>query len=209
MVALLFLSLYVSNVLVLEVWEEIANRQTQKVNLIFQAESERLLDIARQVSQIPEIIRDVEDRDSLNLASVLNSEVKRLNVGFLMAIDKDGLVLIRTHEIGRRGDQVFETTPWGREASAGREVVTIGQGRTRALVAIAAYPIMQNGRVAGAVFAGQSLDDESALSFQRKYLNNHDGNQVIYYSGEKGYVGSSFQDPKIKGTLQSYFNTGS
>ncbi len=149
----------------------------------------------------------IKDGDILNLLSLSSDEIKKRKLGFSLITDSKGIILNRTEPIGVIGDNLFQTTNWGRIISQGREVVSIEKEKIFPLIIVAAYPIKENGRIVGSVSNGYIVNNEYAFNFKEKYLSQE--TQLAFYSKEEGVIGSTFGDEETLNLLNSYFNLGS
>lgn len=149
----------------------------------------------------------IKKGDILNLISLLNDEKDKRNLEIALVTDGDGTALTRTEVIGVRGDNIFQTTTWGRALSQGEEVVSIERGKPLPLVLIAGYPIKENGEIIGSLFAGYSIDDNYAVRFKEKYSLGR--TQLAFYTTEEGIIGTTFQSSETTNILNTYFGIGS
>lgn len=172
--------------------------------------NQELEHVAEQTKQIAEsgILNPyIEKRDILNILSFLNDEKKNRDLGIILATDKEGVALTRTEVVAVRGDNLFQTTFWGRALSQGIEVASIEKGRPLPLIMVAGQLIKKDGETIGSLFSGYSLDGEYAAKFKGRYLNK--GTQLAFYTREEGIVGSTFQNQKTIQLLNAYFGIGS
>jgi len=149
----------------------------------------------------------IENKDILNLLSLLDDKKKNRDLGSILVTDEEGIVLSRTESIGMRGDNIFQTTFWGRALYEGEEAVFIEKGKPSPLVMIAGQFIMEKGKNIGALFSGYSFDNEYAVKFKERYLN--EGTHLMFYTKEEGIVGTTFQNLKTNQLLNAYFSIGS
>ena len=161
-----------------------------------------------RMSEEPEIVNDIEERDLFKLLPALADAEKNREINFSIAVDKKGIVLARTQDYSRLGEYIFETTSWGNVVSQGGGVVSIEREGLGTLSLIAGYPVGPESSPVGALFGGYSIDDNYAKRIKEKYAKDKD-EEVAFYSTEDGVVGSSFVDAKTKTLLSTYFNTGS
>ena len=187
--------------------KSIARRDAMQVKEVLENEKERALTEAESIGNLENVREYIKDKDSQKLIPILAEEAEKRDLSVLMAVDEDGIVLVRSHALSRSGDNVFETTHWGREAAKGNETVLFGEGRTEPLVLIATHPIIEEENVVGAIFAGQNLKGDYAEEFKRKYLDEK--THIAIYSAEQGIIGSSFTDSGDKKLIASNFSTGS
>jgi hypothetical protein len=124
-----------------------------------------------------------------------------------LATDKEGVALTRTEVVVVRGDNIFQTTFWGRALSQGMEVASIEKGRPLPLIMVAGQLIKKDGETIGSLFSGYSFDDEYAAKFKGRYLN--EGTHLVFYTKEEGIVGSTFRNQETTQLLNAYFGIGS
>ena len=149
-----------------------------------------------------------ETRDILGLLPVLSAEIEDRHLGKAVAIGKDGSVLTRTKDLGRRGDYVFTTTTWGRAMAKGEYFASVEHGRSTPFILLAGGPIYnQAGDFLGALGIAYDINDEYAFKLKSKLTDND--LEFLFYSLREGIMASTFADEEINRNLISYFNTGS
>ncbi len=166
--------------------------------------------VAEQTKQIAEsgtINQYIKKKDTLNILSLLNDEKKNRDLEIILATDKEGAVLARTNNVAVQGDNIFQTTFWGRTLSRGVEVASIEKGRPLPLIMVAGQLIKKDEETIGSLFSGYSFNDEYASKFKGRYLK--EGTNLIFYTKEEGIVGSTFQNQKTIQLLNAYFGIGS
>lgn len=146
------------------------------------------------------------DNDTEKIEGELKRLAERYGLTTMVAVDRQGIALARIPS-PRKGDLVFQTTPWGQSAAQGVETVLVGPGRNYPLIINSAVPIIQDMSVRGAIFGGYILDDVHAANFKKEYLGAKD--EVVFYSVETGIYGASFSDPEVKRLFGIAFNEGS
>jgi hypothetical protein len=120
------------------------------------------------------------------------------------------VVLGRTKNPERLGDNIFLITPAGRIVALGKTVQSVEAPVSfdpRQVIVTTGRPIMHGGQMIGSLFANYLTDDDYAVKFRNKYL--HSGVEVVFYNKKGGVYGDSFVDPEIRKLVDSYFNTGS
>lgn len=172
----------------------------------FKADMQYALDKTKDAAQ-DGAIRDSIAKNDVNKTSVeLGNLVKKYNLGTMVAVNSDGLALTRVPS-QKKGDFVFQTTPWGREVAQGKEVVMVGEGRSYPLVINAAAPIIKDNTIQGAIFGGYILNNAYAREFKEKYLKPIE--EVAFYSIKDGVYGTSLNDPETERLFKLLFNNGS
>lgn len=144
--------------------------------------------------------------DLINTSNILKDLAKKYDFSGMVAVNEEGVVLARLAS-PRIGDYVFQTTPWGRAAANGQTVVMVGEGRNFPLLISSAVPIMQNQKVAGALFGSYILDNQYAQTFKKKYL--HTDEEVVFYSNKTGLTGTSYSDIETERLLKIYTDQAS
>ncbi len=177
-----------------------------RVRVFLSAERARLLDEARAIGTEENVVAAIRGRDTANLLALLTDEQKKRHVGLVIAADADGIVLVRTDAISRRGDRISETTPWGRAATGGEEATMFGYGQSQPLIMMAAYPLRDGDPGAGSIFVGQALNADYASFLHNQILGRED--DVVFYSSRDGFLGSSFTDPETDRLLAAYLSPG-
>lgn len=149
-------------------------------------------------------------KDSENLTKLTKQEIQKRNIGLMGVTDSNGVLLSRTKSVGNLGNNVFLLNPVARLAGQGKKVqsieATVGFD-PRQIFLNTGRPIINNNKIIGVLTANYLTDDEYALNFSKKYLQNN--TQLVFYNKNAGVYGNSFTDPEIRKIINSYFNTGS
>ncbi len=149
-------------------------------------------------------------KDSENLITELKKEKDARNIGLMGVADSEGVVIGRTRTSGRRGDNVFLTTPLGRVVANGTSVESVESTSGFDPIQIflsTGRPIMHQGEMIGALFSNYLADDAYAVRFKKTYLSP--GTEILFYRKGVGIYGDSFADPETRNLINSYFNSGS
>lgn len=190
---------------------ELANGLYQKkVSLVSQSlqkEQDYLLSQTKQLIDSGILNQYIEEKDIPGLLTILNEEQQKRQIGLMLVTDSEGTVLTRTKDVSKRGDYVFNITPWGRALSRGEIFSSIEYGKLETLTVLAAGPINNDAGLLGALVTANEINNDYAKFFKQKYLRG--GIELIFYSKSDGIVGSTFSDLQLKKTLFTYFNTGS
>lgn len=182
-------------------------RSTERVTRGVSADEQYVYHSMSTVAASPDLAKFIASKDILNIASTLQREQRATHLDAIDATDENGVALSRLKVSSRRGDYVFQTTPYGRAVARGTSTVSIERGTALPLIVIAGFPIEANGRMVGAVFGGYSVDDAYAHAFRQRYLDPWDN--LVFYSKEDGVIGTTFENPSTKALLSTYFSTGS
>lgn len=166
--------------------------------------------VAEQTKQVAEsgvLNSYIEKKDILNILSFLNDEKKDRDLEIILATDKEGAALTTTEAVAVQGNNIFQTTIWGRALSQGIKVASIEKGRLSPLIMIAGQLIKKDGETIGSLFSSYSFDDKYAVKFKGRYLN--EGTHLAFYTREEGIVGSTFKNQETIQLLNAYFGIGS
>ncbi|HSE34741.1 MAG TPA: cache domain-containing protein [Candidatus Paceibacterota bacterium] len=203
----LALPLWVGSVLFADTVERFfATKRTEAFHAVLRGDLAYVEAQARQAAESDPLELAIARRDRERALVILDAEMRRRNLGTMVAVDRDGIALARVPAIGSYGDYVSETQPWGRDAARGDVSVMIGKGRTYPLVMIAAAPVMDGAQVRGAVYAGYRLDSTYAGSLVDRVGHEI---EVVFYSMDNGMIGSSVTDPERIRLLEGSLNVGS
>ncbi len=164
-----------------------------------------LLENSIKISKNENIKKFISNHDATSLLNKLSEEIKQNNIQTMLIADKLGEAITRIPASIQRGDNVFIINSFGRQLVKDEEIKVFDGGLTRPLLMVGGKLIKENNQIEGAIFSGQSLDDEYAQYLKDNKLHKNDN--IIFYSNEKGIVGSTFKDEKIKKLLYSYYNT--
>lgn len=154
------------------------------------------------------ILNDViKNNDLSSLSIFLQAEVKKRNLDFIVATDRDGFVLARSGITVQQGDNVFQTMIQGRNVAQGETVTTIIREVRNPLTSISASYIFEQNNPIGSILVGQILNNAYATRFQEKYLKQ--GGQIVFYTPQEGIVGDSFNNKDYTQLINAYFSLGS
>ena len=171
------------------------------------AEADHLIRQSRELDEAGVFDRFLANKDSAGLISLGTEEVRRRGVGGILVADETGQVLSRTRAISQRGDFVFHSTFWGREALEKGESYGIEKGVTHPIIIFGAKKLEREGKLFGMIVSVQIPDDDYIKTFAKKYLP--EGTKAAFFSKEKGLTGSNFETPEEKRLLEIYFSPGS
>ncbi len=161
-----------------------------------------------EVAADPAIILNLLLDNRQKLISLIRAEIPKRNIGLLGIANKHGVMVSRTLNTGKYGDNVFLTSPIGRAVANGSHVESIETTTFVGEIGISTgRPIFQNNEMVGALFANYLLDNSYAHFFKDTYL--HPGTEIVFYTKEYGIYGSSFSDTSTDQLVRSYFNSGS
>ncbi len=150
------------------------------------------------------------EENSEKLIETLRAEKEKRSIGLMGAATSEGVIIGRTRTVGKRGDNVFLTTPMGRIVAEGKSAQSVEAPigfDPRQIFLTTGRPIMQSDRMIGALFANYLTDDIYAARFRDTYLAH--GVEVVFYNRNGGVYGSSFSDGEVRKRINSYFNSGS
>ncbi|AKM85043.1 MAG: hypothetical protein VE98_C0001G0589 [candidate division Kazan bacterium GW2011_GWA1_50_15] len=188
--------------------DTIAHSQIKRVSAGLEAEKQELLTLTGQLSDRADIKQYVAEGDVIHLTQLLSQIKADHQLDFVTAVNAKGAILARVPvELGR-GEQLFQTAYTGRQVAQGKPAAVVSEGRGFPMVVAAGYPLKRDGRVAGGIFAGYSLEDEHTVKFHNRYLRGS-GTQVAFYTRRDGMQGSSFNDIKQRELVLAYFSSGS
>ncbi len=155
----------------------------------------------------PDFARFIRQDDLPNIASTIQEEGTATGLDAIVVTDANGVVLAREKAPTSVGDYIFQSTTYGQQLAEGNSTVSVEKGTDLPLIVIAGFPVKENGTMVGAVFGGYSIDDAYAHAFRGRYLSGN--TDLIFYAKAAGVVGTTFEDPKTKALIDTYFNTGS
>lgn len=145
-------------------------------------------------------------KDAVAAQNELAAYITDRPVSKLIIADASGMTLARQPS-GPTGEFVFQTTSWGRAAAHQKSGVHIGPERDFPLAMYSSVPIMNNGEMAGAFFAGHWLDTDFAHTFRKKFLSDRE--HIAFYAVGTGISGTSFENPLDEHRLRVLLNDGS
>lgn len=115
----------------------------------------------RFIAERPELKNAMAKKDFASLEDILGKYADSEKLGFLLAVDKDGEVLLRAHSLTVKGDDISGEYAV-RGALAGGTRVTIESSPVEKLSVRASAPVVSGGKVLGAIVLGHSLDSAFA-----------------------------------------------
>lgn len=203
----LALPLWIGSVALLDVIERyIVSERARALTHVLDQDRAYAVVQAKSAAESEPLRAAIARKDHERTLVILDAEMRRRELGTMVAVDRDGVALARVPAIGSRGDLVGLTQPWGRAAQQGEAVVMVGRGRTFPLVMIAAAPIMEKDVPRGAIFAGYRLDSSYAASIAERVP---EGTEILFYTSDDGMVGTSFRGSSHERLLEGFFNIGS
>jgi len=179
---------------------------TAKFKLQVESQLDYLLENAREISLMPDILNNLENNKEADILDILIKEKANRKIGAIAIVNKDGVVVSRTRTELSKGENVFLTSPQGRAVSAGIEIksVELSSLNPTQLVITAATPIWLNNEMVGVVFATERLDNEFTSEFKSRFLGA--GAEIAFYTNDYGISGSSFKNESERNLIQSYFS---
>ncbi len=175
-----------------------------------QAELDFLTVQGNEVAKNKELIRYVLSGDSENLILLMQNEKTSRSIGLMGVTNEQGVVLGRTKNPEKLGDNVFLSSPVGRKVALGKTVQSVESPvgfDPRQIIISTGRPILHKGQMIGSLFANHLADDAYAVKFKNKYLPSRA--EVVFYNKQGGVYGDSFANSEIRKLINSYFNTGS
>lgn len=149
----------------------------------------------------------IKNNDLSQLGIIMQAELKKRNLDFIVVTDKDGFVLARSGLSVQQGDNVFQTTIQGRGVAQGETVTAIVRGIGNPLTSISNSFIFEQNKPIGSILVGRIFDTKYANYFQQNYLKQ--GGQIVFYTPQEGIVGDSFYDVSKTQLISAYFSLGS
>lgn len=160
---------------------------------IIKHDKERALTGAVLLASNPNIVEAVERRDRTRLLGEATPLVRQAGIQFATITDKNGVVLARTHEPGRLGDNVSNQMNIS-AALKGQTLSAVEEGTVVKLSARSGAPIRnQSGEIIGAVSAGFRTDKDEFCDIIKKqyhvdtimFLNNRSVAASILRNGRR------------------------
>jgi len=113
---------------------------------------------AKYISTDKDVVQSVSTEDIANLEIILGRYLDSEKLGFLLVVDKNGVVLMRAHSPNERGDSISNERTV-EEALIGNSFSTVEFSPSEKFSIRASSPIYQDDKVIGAVVAGFPLDN--------------------------------------------------
>lgn len=183
-----------------------ANRNSTLVKKVIDQQLGHLANGAAEIGAVQDLQTAIKTEDTLQILAILDEEKNKRNIEGASATNRYGIVLSRTHNITKRGDNVFVTTAQGRAVDQGRAVSSIETATSTPLAFVAGYPIFQAQTLIGAVFTGNTITDDYVNKLKKQAVDTDV--QLAFYSKKDGIFSSTFPDPEDKNLIKAYFNTG-
>src|SRR3989344_104075 len=172
-----------------------------------QTEADYLLNQSKEMAENRIFDRFLSDGNAAGLISLSTEEARKRNIGGILIADKSGQVLSRVYAVSQRGDFVFHSTFWGKEAFEKGESYGVEAGATHPIIVFGAKRLEKEGQVLGLLVSAQIPDDKYANVFANKYLP--DGAKVAFISKEDGLTGSNFDSSEERRLVEIYFSPDS
>ena len=195
---------------VLLLGDQVANRmhrhRIEDVRTVMNQEIEKTLEQVRAVHDANAISPILPAEDPARLDASLKELSGTFRLPLLGVANQDGVMLSRTGS-PRRGDYVFQTTPYGRRVAKGDSSVSVEAVRNYPLAIMAGVPIKEDDVLVGGFFGGHALDDAYAQAFRERYLRGDE--QILFYARMSGLYGTSVNDQGLRDLLYSHLSRGS
>ena len=162
--------------------------------------------LARMIGTQPQVQDWIQTNDALSALAYITDTKDKFHIDNIAITDGQGFVLARATSALVRVDKIFLSTIPGRAVAQGQSFSGVTVGIVSPLVLGSGYPITDGSTMQGAVFVSRYLSDSFANTFKKEVGNKV---EVIFYSNDKGVVGSSFTDPAEKDLFNRYFSVGS
>lgn len=162
-----------------------------------------------EVGKIPDLINATKARETLTTLSILTQEQKKRQVGAMAVTTVDGIVISRTTDISKSGDNVFISSSQGRAVvKNGRESsIELRTTDQSQLVLSTGRLLKEEGQSVGALFSSQLIDDTYSAKLRDSYLPS--GSELAFYTYGFGLAGTSITNQQSKDILSSYLHPGS
>jgi len=184
--------------------EQAVEQETDIVKNTITEDLLRLQKTANVIADSNVLNRYIQNNDSFGLLGILTDELKKNDVGLLMALNQEGIILARTHNQSLRGDYIFDTTNFGTALYQEGNISSVEESTQLPLFLVAGATFLEKEDIGGAILAGYLTDSEYAERIKRENLRSD--TQIIFYSNEKGIVGHTFDDERIGDILHSNFD---
>ena len=137
------------------------------------SEEKRLVtqDIALRTSSHPAVVVGIRDGDREALMRILNGINEQEESEYFAVIDKDGLVLLRTHEPDRYGFAPGAGRRMVEEAFEGRAYYRFGGGGQPATIR-SSVPVFDDGEIIGMLVAAVSLNSNAMVDSLSQRFNS-------------------------------------
>ena len=143
--------------------EQSAQRGMEGLAAKLESLKEEALQIARLLSDNPDVARAVENRDMARLSRTMDKYAKEKSVDFITVTDGNGIVLWRTHESQSKGDNI-SSQYHVRMALNQQPVSVIEPGADIKLAVRAGVPVIDaSGKTVGVISTGYSLENPDLL----------------------------------------------
>ena len=119
---------------------------------------EEALAKASLVAKEDKIIKALEKNDEASLDQYASEFLEKYKLGFLIITGKDGSVIVRAHDLSKRGDTLVGERAL-EEALLKNNFVTIEEGSVEGFSIRAGSPVLKENKVLGAVIAGFQMDN--------------------------------------------------
>lgn len=183
------------------------NREDTVVDKSIQLELERVSKERDEIISSGILNSALRNRDLAQLLTLINAEVKKRNVDYIVITDRDGFTLARSDETAQQGDNVFQSTAQGKRVAQGQTVTAIVRTVKNPLATISKSLIFEQNRSIGSILVGENIDNAYANSFNKKYLKPRE--KIFYYTPQEGVIGDSMNNPEDTQLVNSYFSLGS
>ncbi|MEX0931247.1 MAG: hypothetical protein WDZ88_00690 [Candidatus Paceibacterota bacterium] len=169
----------------------------------FSQDTEEMLETATRFSVDSTIVSSVRLKSVPDLDERIEDIRANENVDFVTVTDMNGIVLSRTIDNSIRGDYLYDSTSYGATLSEGKNISGVEKTLFHSLVAIGATPIYSDSDIIGSLIVGRVLNDSYAQAMSAQIPETH----FIFYSQDRGIVGSSFISRETEEVVRTNFDT--
>lgn len=163
---------------------------------------------AKFISVDKDVVQAVSAENTSDLEVILGRYLDSEKVGFLLAVDEAGVVLMRAHSPNERGDSISSERAV-EEALVGNPFSTVEFSSSEKFSIRASSPIYEGDKVIGAIVAGFPLDNVmvdgikkiTGLDMTLYRDNTSVATTAISSDGRSRLVGVSVNDEEIKNSV--------
>jgi Double sensory domain of two-component sensor kinase len=161
------------------------------------------------IAGLDELKKDLAQKDSFAILSLLDQEKDRHRVASLALTDRSGFLIVRTLGVNGRGTNVFLESASGRAVALGSSTASFEMNifNPRDVYLITTRPVIDGGRMIGALFASENIDDAYATDLRDRFLSS--GTELAFYGKKEGIHSSTFGDDGLANLVRLYFDAHS
>ncbi len=187
----------------------VVSNAKQHIQLAIQTDLEQLAQVGSELAASSDVIAYMQANDLESLSKLVNEEGNSREIDDIIVTNAQGIVLVDSYDSSRVGENIYLTSPEGRELAQGRTAAFIGSSSydSTQVILVATQLIVDNGQVIGGIFVNQIADHRYARTLQAQYQSFSP--EILFYTQTDGISANTMNGRAIQALLLTYFHSSS